>query len=259
MRHHARMQRGGRIRWRWSAALVALVALILVGCAPAPGASPPTARAVPASERLPVVIVPGWEIFCVTRQTDWDEWTAALVRRGLPEDHVRVAFYDTCQSNLETAAMIGRTVDELLARTGAERVNLIAHSMGAIPTRWCVRFGSCAGRVDQVVTLAGANHGTVWAAACALQFWATSCADMQPESSMLAQLNTDESPDGVGWETWTSPCELVILPRESAFLDGAVNHDLVDDCVDHSGWKRHEPTIRAVTERLVPARRPRGR
>jgi len=125
--------------------------------------------------------------------------------------------------------------------------------MGALSTRWCIRFGECAGRVAEVVTLAGANHGTIWAAACGLAFWSPSCADMEPGSPMLERLNDDETPEGVGWETWVSFCELAIVPRESTFLDGAVNHDLTDECVDHSGWKRHGPTIRAVTERLVPA------
>jgi hypothetical protein len=68
---------------------------------------------------------------------------------------------------------------------------------------------------------------------------------------MLAELNRDESPAGVVVETWVSACELVILPRESAFLAGAVNHDLNDVCVDHSGWKWHTPTITSVADRLT--------
>src|SRR5690606_19489208 len=83
----------------------------------------------------------------------------------------------------------------------------------------------------EVVTLAGANHGTVWAEACGLLFWSRSCPDLAPGSAMLEQLNTDEAPEGVRWETWVSVCELVIVPRESAFLAGAVNHDLTDECV----------------------------
>jgi len=257
MRHHATMRWGGRTgRGRWAATAqvaVVVVCAVLAGCTPAPGASPSDQVAASVRRPAPVVIVPGWELACETRRTDWDHWIDALVERGLPREHVRVAFYNTCEPNLETAAMIGRVVDELLASSGARKVNVIAHSMGAITSRWCIRFGSCAGKVDQVVTLAGANHGTIWADLCWVQFWAQSCSDMHPESAMLQALNTDETPDDVGWETWVSICELAILPRESTFLDGAVNHDLTDECVDHSGWKQHEPTIRAVTERLVPS------
>lgn len=223
--------------------------LVLAACAPAPGASPPDSAAAEAAP-APVVLVPGWELGCRAKPDDWDRWRDAFVARGLPEDRFVVLHYDSCQPNLVTAGMVGDAVQSLLARTGAAKVHLIAHSMGAIPTRWCLLFGDCAGVVDQLVTLSGANHGTIWAEFCFLQFWGRACSDMQPDSAMLQAINSDESPPGVGVETWVSACELVILPRESTFLEGAVNHDLTSECVDHSGWKWHAPTMRAVADRL---------
>lgn len=248
--------RAGGSRWRRSVAGLLVLAAVVVGCTPAPGASPPSARHAVAERARPVVIVPGFELFCVSERTDWDRWRDAFVDRGLPEDHVRVAFYDTCQSNRTTAAMLGRVVDDLLERTGADKVNVVAHSMGALSTRWCIHFGGCAGKVAEVVTLAGANHGTVWAEGCPVLIWSRACGDMAPGSALLTQLAGAGTAEGVRWETWVSFCELVIVPRESTFLDGAVNHDLTDACVDHSGWKRYRPTIRAVTERLVPGMPP---
>jgi triacylglycerol lipase len=198
-----------------------------------------------------VVLVPGWELGCRAKADDWDDWRDAFVARGLPAEQFVVVHYDSCQPNLRTAQMVGDAVRSLRERTGAPRVQLIAHSMGAIPTRWCLAHGECKGHVTQLVTLSGANHGTIWAGACFLQFWGRACGDMQPSSPMLAELNRDESPPGVVVETWVSACELVILPRESAFLAGAVNHDLNDVCVDHSGWKWHTPTITSVADRLT--------
>lgn len=242
--------------------LVLALAAVLVaaGCAAAPGASPPGSRAASARP-APVVLVPGWELGCRAKADDWDRWRDAFAARGLPADRFVVVRYDSCQPNLRTAQMVSDAVRDLRARTGASKVHLIAHSMGAIPTRWCLLHGECKGHVDQLVTLSGANHGTVWAGACFLQFWGRACADMQPTSAILAELNLDESPPGVDVETWVSACELVILPRESTFLAGAVNHDLTDVCVDHSGWKWHAPTIVAVADRLTgrDAAAPRSR
>lgn len=235
--------------------LAAVMAVLVAACAPAPGASSPEDRAAVASLR-PVVLVPGWELGCRAKADDWDRWRDAFVARGLPAEQFVVLHYDSCQPNLRTAEMIGRAVTDLRARTGADRVHLIAHSMGAIPTRWCMARGECAGHVDQLVTLSGANHGTIWAGACFLQFWGRACADMQPGSPMLAEINRDESPPGVGVETWVSACELVILPRESTFLAGAVNHDLTGECIDHSGWKWHAPTIVSVADRLSASTAP---
>ena len=238
-----------------AAVVVAAMVLVAVvtGCAPAPGASPSGSTAADARP-APVVLVPGWELGCRAKLDDWDAWRDAFVARGLPPDQFVVVHYDSCQPNLRTAGMISDAVADLRERTGARQVHLIAHSMGAIPARWCLLHGECRGHVDQLVTLSGANHGTIWAGACFLQFWGSACADMQPTSTILAELNQDESPPGVVVETWVSACELVILPRESTFLEGAVNHDLVRTCVDHSGWKWHAPTITAVAERLSVAR-----
>lgn len=229
-----------------------LLVLIASACTPAPGASP-VGTGAPAAGPAPVVLVPGWEFGCIARSDDWDAWRDAFVARGLPEDRFVVVRYDSCQPNRHTAQMVGDAVTELRARTGSPRVHLIAHSMGAIPARWCLRVGECRGAVDQLVTLSGAHRGTIWAGACFLQFWGRACADMQLDSPVLAWLNEDVAPSGVGIETWTSACELVIMPRESAFLAGAVNRDLVSDCVDHSGWKRHASTIATVSDRLAGA------
>ncbi len=228
------------------------IAMLAAGCAAAPGASPAQAVAAPAA-MAPVVLVPGWELGCAARTDDWDMWRDAFVARGLPADQFVVVHYDSCQPNRRTAQMVGDAVQALRERTGSDRVHLIAHSMGAIAARWCLDDGACRGHVDQLVTLSGANHGTVWAGACFLQFWGRACVDMQPTSAVLARLNRDESPAGVGVETWVSICELVILPRGSAFLDGGVNHDVVDECIDHSGWKHHGPTIDEVADRLTAA------
>lgn len=230
-------------------AAVVVLAVLAAACAPAPGASSPGDRAVVARP-APVVLVPGWELGCRAKADDWDDWRDAFVARGLPAEQFVVVHYDSCQPNLRTAQMVGDAVKTLRERTGAARVQLIAHSMGAIPTRWCIANGECKGHVDQLVTLSGANHGTIWAGACFLQFWGRACGDMQPDSPILTELNRDESPPGVVVETWVSACELVILPRESTFLAGAVNHDLNEVCVDHSGWKWHTPTITSVADRL---------
>jgi len=242
---------GGR-RLRELIIVSVLLALGGSACTPAPGVSPAGTEA-PFAAPAPVVLVPGWEFGCIARSDDWDAWRDAFVERGLPEDQFVVVNYDSCQPNRLTAQMVGDAVSELRARTGAPRVHLIAHSMGAISARWCLRVGECRGAIDQMVTLSGAHRGTIWAGACFLQFWGRACADMQPDSPVLAWLNEDEAPPGVGIETWTSVCELVIVPRESAFLAGAVNRDLVQECVDHSGWKRHAPTIATVSDRLAGA------
>ena len=204
--------------------------------------------AVTSTGHTPVLIVPGWALEC--RQgppTEWKAWTNAFVAAGWSDTEVDVLDYDACAPASQTAELVGHAVDALLERTGQKKVDLIAHSMGAIAMRWCVRFGSCRGKVDKAVTLSGANHGTVWAKACPLQYWSKACPDLDSSSTALAALNKgDETPNDVEWQTWVSICEVVIVPRASAGLKGADNHDVTDRCVFHDDWKRDRPTIHSV-------------
>lgn len=207
-------------------ALMRVVAAAVVGsvvftaCSPAP----PTHSAVTGeqSQRRPIVIVRGWGLSCGLSGADaWPKWREASYARGYPEDAVGVLRFDTCRPNGEAIAELGVLIDGLLRRTGAEKVNVIAHSMGSLIGRACIRFGSCAGKVDKFLSLAAPNHGTIWAHLCQLAFWSASTCDMNPDGPFLAELNAgDETWGDVDYTTMISWCDLTIVPFTSAHLDG---------------------------------------
>ena len=73
----------------------------------------------------------GWQFFCGSENDDtWKTWLDDAHARGYGADEIGVFSYDTCQPNSQTIAAFGRYVDNVLARTGADKVNVIAHSMG---------------------------------------------------------------------------------------------------------------------------------
>ena len=231
--------------------MLSMVMAVAVACTPStrPLRLVSTDSVSQPSGKHPVLIVPGWSLECRHGPpSEWGPWTRQLAAEGWLDGEVEVLDFDTCKSAVETADLVGDAVQKLRLRTGANRVSIVAHSMGAISARWCIAFGSCAGKVAQVVTLAGANHGTFWANFCGLQFWSKGCGDLRADSAALTQLNAgDETPDdSIAWQTWVSICELVIVPRESAGLSGAKVHDVTDRCVYHDDWKRDMPTIRTV-------------
>lgn len=63
-----------------------------------------------------------------------------------------------CGSNIDFANEISDLVDQALAETGADRVNIVAHSMGALATRLYLYQGGNK-KVRRFISLAGANHG----------------------------------------------------------------------------------------------------
>jgi triacylglycerol lipase len=231
--------------------------MVVAGCATSPGASAPMAStpspAIPhPSGHRPVLIVPGWALGCENGPTtEWQDWLDAFSSAGYAPGEVEVFQGSRCIPNEQSAVAVGAAVDSLLDRTGQAKVDIIAHSMGALAARWCQKFGDCRDKVANLITLSGANHGTIWANFCALQFWSQACPDMTPDSAMLTALNSgDETPGDTHFETFVSICELVILPKTSPMLAGADNHDVTDRCVQHDQWKQDQPTIHQVADEL---------
>ncbi len=203
------------------------------------------AQAMPPPVRdplTPVIIVPGWELGCEPKgPADWAAWTT----RAADYHSLSVTLMqpNPCEDNRITAAHLSDLIDQTLAETGANKVTLVAHSMGALAARWCIRFGGCAHRVEALITVAAANHGTIWANLCELAFWQQSACQMNPGSEFLQLLNSeDETWGDTTYVNFQSACDLTIVPFVSSWLDGAYNN-LVDRCIGHSGWKTDQATI----------------
>ncbi len=148
----------------------------------------------------------------------------------------------TTPSNRVIARRLGNYVADVIAETGASKVDLVAHSMGNLSARWCLSFGRCAGLVDDYVSLGAAHHGTVWAEGCGVLYPDDrACPELAPDSAMLQALNQgDETRGAASYTTLRSPADEVVLPTSSAMLAGARNL-LVDD-VDH--WQlMSSPTV----------------
>ena len=137
--------------------------------------------------------------------------------------------YNFRQSNATTATLIQQKVDSIIRVTGATKVDIITHSMGTLSARYYVRNLGGDGKVDALVSLGGANHGTATANFC----FDTSCFEMRPNSTFLNNLNsTDETWGTPRYATWWSNCDEVINPHSSVLLVGAVNTQTA--CMSHS-------------------------
>jgi triacylglycerol lipase len=177
--------------------------------------------------------------------------TASLLAHGYQADEIDAMSYDSHESNVETARRIADEVEALRQRTGAARVDVVSHSMGAIASRYYLeRLGGTAD-VDAWVSLAGVNEGTVWAYGC---FVLAPCREMVPTSSLLHGLNDAFRPaSSTRYATWWSPCDEAIVPHGNAELPGARNTETT--CLGHSDIKR-DPTVLGQVERFLsgPAR-----
>ena len=179
-----------------------------------------------AAVRNPILFVHGWSASSST----WTTMVGRFKQSGWTDSQLYNWSYDSSLSNATIAAQIRTKVDQIRAATGAAKVDLVTHSMGALSSRYYLKNLGGTAYVDAWVSLGGPNHGTLTANVCPL----TSCVEMRANSSFLNSLNAiDETPGAVRYATWRSNCDLVIIPAESVPVSGATNY-LNTSCLSHS-------------------------
>jgi triacylglycerol lipase len=231
--------------------------LVLAGCSspavpgegadaaqhPMPDASAPAdAGAGPDAsgfEEDPVVFVHGYS----GHASDWETMIDRFEAAGYPADLLlAIQLTDNTGSSVEAAAELAAFVEKALARTGAAKVDLVSHSMGALAARLYLARNPGA-PVREVVTIAGANHGNAWAFlgsgdgaremdpafACQgealndVQFELNGCLTDSGRS-----VAADETPGDHRWLALRTTTDEVISPSESECL----NQSRKKDCSD---------------------------
>jgi triacylglycerol lipase len=188
----------------------------------------------------PILFVHGY----ARSSSDWNTMIGRFEKDGWPKSYLSAYSYNTSQSNkVDAEKEVKSHVESLLKATGASKVDIVAHSMGSLNTRWYIKFLGGETKVDDWVSLGGPNHGTEFANFCL----STSCVEMRVGSKFLAELNAgDETPGTVNYGTWWSPCDEIINPDSSVPLSGATNTETA--CISHLGLLTDETVYSQVRE-----------
>lgn len=189
----------------------------------------------------PILFVHGWS----GSASNWNTMIGRFEKDGYTKKQLRAYSYNTSQSNKTTAETIVKSeVENLKKENGASKVDIIAHSMGSLNSRWYIKFvKEGEANVDDWVSLGGPNHGTTTANFC----FTTSCVEMRPGSTFLSELNAgDETPGTVNYGTWWSPCDEFINPDSSVPLSGATNTETA--CISHLALLSDETVYKQVRE-----------
>ena len=162
-----------------------------------------------ATGRIPVLLVHG---YLCNRGVWW--W----MRRRLCRDGFPVATIDLEPpfDDIDAFAdQLHARIEALIAETGAERIALVAHSMGGLVCRaYLRRYG--AQRVERLITLASPHHGT-WMARLGL---GKNARQMELESAWIRELSAGEPLPVSAASIWSLDDELIV-PTESSHLHGA--------------------------------------
>jgi triacylglycerol lipase len=211
-------------------AILTAIALCITGTALAPAG---------ASAQDPILFVHGY----VESASLWNTMIGRFEKDGYAKSSLSAYTYNTSQSNKIDAEEVKTKVEALLKTTGATKVDIIAHSMGSLNSRYYIKNLGGEAKVDDWVSLGGPNHGTEFANFCG----STSCVEMRIGSTFLKELNaTDETPGAVNYGTWWSPCDEIINPDSSVALTGATNTKTA--CMSHTALTTDETVYKQVRE-----------
>ncbi|MBF6319236.1 alpha/beta fold hydrolase [Nocardia cyriacigeorgica] len=196
-------------------------------------------------------------------QTNWGTYVALLANEGYCVYSLTYGAYDLpwpisalggmmpVQAN---AAEFGAFVDRVRAATGAERVDIVAHSQGGLVANYFVKRLGGAGKVDKLVSLAVPWLGTTafgmadvaaFARAVGLgEAWNSipclACAQMPAGGQFLAELNADGIyHPSVTYTNIVGNMEEIVVPYTSAVPPGpnvtniVVQHGCAQDYSEH--------------------------
>jgi len=198
----------------------------------------------PLEGRIPVLLVPGW----MANELTMAPLRERLIVAGWPPHWVEsFTFQDPVGSNLDHAVELEEALEALRERTGAVRVDVVAHSMGGLATRAYLaeRGGE---RVRRVVFMATPHHGTLVANLA----WGDGGAEMRPGSPFLLELGGLRGvPRGVEALTVRTITDFHVLPPSSATLTGVPDVEVC--CPGHEGILYHSEAFEAVKRFLTRA------
>ncbi len=220
------------MRRRLAVALVVLTLVGACGTAPATGGTPaPSSVAVTAApSRDPVVLVaglssPGWALDPLAARLQASGFTTNIFQ--LPG----LGFGDIVAS----AQALKTRVDQVLAFTGAAKVDLVSHSEGGLVSRYYVKYLGGTAKVGRYVSLGTPQYGTALANLGTFFFNClaiVACQQMAAGSAFLTNLNAgDDTPGSVQYTAIFTQWDELVRPVWNASLnDGATNALLQSFC-----------------------------
>jgi len=208
-----------------------------------PTASPPGANnwscKPPAAHPAPVILVHGT---FGDMSDSWQALSPLLYDHGYCVFALNYGSYDGGGSlGVDATGDIARSaqqlssfVNQVLAATGANKVDLVGHSQGGMMPRYYIKNLGGASKVNTLVGLAPSNHGTTinglstlashFPGASSLVVAACpACQEQEAGSSFIRNLNAGGETAGVNYTVIESRNDEVVTPYTTAFLAPAPN------------------------------------
>ncbi len=165
-------------------------------------ASKPFSKNQPPILLLHGYMMRGWVLIYIKKRLEKDGWDQVYMWNYMPP-FKNIPYY---------AEQLKEKVDDILEKTGHEKIILIAHSMGGLLARYYIDFLNGKSYVEKLITLGTPHNGTqLWS------FTYSSCGiDMRPGSDFLKNLKP--IPSKIKVLSIYSSFDEIVLPYQSSIL-----------------------------------------
>lgn len=175
-----------------------------------------SSRATTTSDRNPVLMVHG---FLDSRVTPWwDITTHRLKEFGYTEEQLYVLSLGALATTFDSPKVYAEEVTAKLRSIStdhASAVDIIAHSMGGLDSRWAIETMGADQYVDSLISLGTPHQGTYVAY---LAYITPGGRTMVPNSEFLQELNDGQLAKSVEYTALWSDFDELITPDEYAML-----------------------------------------
>ncbi len=178
-----------------------------------------------------------------------------VMRDRLRERGFRAVVYQPPElftTSLEDGAeRIGKAVDAIVARTGQDRIHIIAECNGGIATRYYVEQLGGHEKVDRFVSFVSAHNGTTYFKVPMFP----SLAEIDPQSSFMRRMAQSRLPDDAQTRMYSIyVCgDEVMKPHTTSAYPGATNIEICDDELAQRARKRKPYKVdHALGQAMIP-------
>lgn len=215
--------------------LVATLALLLglLGLAPTPAGA--------AAPKYPVLIVTGFTTGPLI-EPGYYPLRTRLQAAGYTTEIVAYPDYGMGDIHVNAGRLRDR-VNAILARTGAPKVDLVAHSMGGLVSRDYIKYLGGSTKVRSLTTLGTPNYGTELANVVSFFSFGscvgiTACRQMARGSAYLNDLNAgDDSIGNVRYTNIATSVDEIVFPYTTSYLNAA-DGNIANIKVQSQCWNR---------------------
>jgi triacylglycerol esterase/lipase EstA (alpha/beta hydrolase family) len=197
----------------------------------------------PAPQRArpnPVILLHGFAM----NRTNWIWLGRRLAARGIGP--LYGTSYFSPQTVKRSAQQLARFIESVRQRERAQRVDIVAHSLGGTVARYYIERLGGAKHVHRLVTIGSPHHGTTLAHFGTLF---PSARESRVDSPLYAEMGPVIAREGLMYTSIWSRADAIIEPPESASIVPA-GEDRVFDDLGHLSLLLSARVIDTVAERL---------